>query len=132
MSVPIRVRYGECDPGGIVFNANFLLYADVAFTEFWRVAVGPWQAMLDLGVDIVVAEAGLRFTASAQFDDELELRVTPRRLGETSLSSELLVLRAAEALAEIRLRHVCIDIESRAKAPWPASIRAALAATGPA
>ena len=32
----LRVRYGECDPQGIVFNANYLLYFDVAFTEYWR------------------------------------------------------------------------------------------------
>jgi len=25
----LRVRYGECDPQGIVFNANYLLYFDV-------------------------------------------------------------------------------------------------------
>ena len=36
----IRVRYGECDPQGIVFNANYLAYFDVAFTELWRAAVG--------------------------------------------------------------------------------------------
>jgi len=29
----LRVRYGECDPQGIVFNANYLLYFDVAFTS---------------------------------------------------------------------------------------------------
>jgi acyl-CoA thioesterase FadM len=29
---PLRVRYGECDPQGIVFNANYLLYFDVVFT----------------------------------------------------------------------------------------------------
>ena len=37
----LRVRYGECDPQNIVFNANYLLYFDVAFTELWREAVGP-------------------------------------------------------------------------------------------
>ena len=24
----LRVRYGECDPQGIVFNANYLAYFD--------------------------------------------------------------------------------------------------------
>jgi acyl-CoA thioester hydrolase len=65
------VRYGECDPQGIVFNANYLLYLDVAFTELWRAAVGPWQDMVDRGVDAVVAEANLVFRAPARFDDEL-------------------------------------------------------------
>ena len=59
------MRYGECDPQGIVFNANYLLYFDVAVTELWRTAVGPWQEMVDRGVDIVVAEANLTFRAPA-------------------------------------------------------------------
>src|ERR1700693_4601726 len=50
----LRVRYGECDPQGIVFNANYLLYLDVAFTELWRNAVGPWHEMVERGVDAVV------------------------------------------------------------------------------
>ena len=45
----LRVRYGECDPQGIVFNANYLLYFDVAFTELWRACVGPWQEMVEHG-----------------------------------------------------------------------------------
>src|SRR6266850_2032541 len=59
----LRVRYGECDPQGIVFNANYLLYFDVVFTELWRAAVGPWQEMVARGVDAVVADATLSFRA---------------------------------------------------------------------
>src|SRR5947209_11871932 len=71
----LRVRYGECDPQGIVFNANYLLYCDVAFTELWRAAVGPWQQMLERGYDAVVADAHLSFRSPARFDDDLALRV---------------------------------------------------------
>ena len=43
----LRVRYGECDPQNIVFNANYFLYFDVAFTELWREAIGPWEEMVE-------------------------------------------------------------------------------------
>jgi len=80
---PLRVRYGECDPQGIVFNANYLLYFDVAFTELWRAAVGPWQEMVAMGVDAVVAEANLEFRAPARYDDELKRVVyEPVRLAQ--------------------------------------------------
>ena len=59
---------------GVVFNAHYLAYFDVSITELWRAAFGGYQAMLDRGIDMVVAEAQLRFHASARFDDEL----TPR------------------------------------------------------
>ena len=53
----LRVRYGECDPQGVVFNAHYLAYFDTSITELWRAAFGSYQAMLDRGVDIVLAEA---------------------------------------------------------------------------
>ena len=33
---PLRVRWAEVDPQGIVFNGNYLTYADVAITEYFR------------------------------------------------------------------------------------------------
>ena len=75
----LRVRYGECDPQGIVFNANYLLYFDVVFTELWREAVGPWQEMVERGLDAVVAEASLRFRSPARFDDVLRSRARIER-----------------------------------------------------
>ena len=33
---PLRVRWSEVDPQGIVFNPNYLAYADIALTEYMR------------------------------------------------------------------------------------------------
>jgi acyl-CoA thioester hydrolase len=123
----LRVRYGECDPQGIVFNANYLLYFDVAFTELWRVAVGPWQEMVTRGVDAVVAEARLRFHAPARFDDELRLRATVKLLGTTSITTQIDVLRDDSLLVEGELRHVCVSTETWAKTDVPDWVRAGLA-----
>ena len=70
----LRVRYGECDPQGVVFNAHYLAYFDIALTELWRESLGGYRLMTDSGVDMVVAEAGVRYRASAGFDDELATR----------------------------------------------------------
>jgi acyl-CoA thioester hydrolase len=112
----LRVRYGECDPQGIVFNANYLLYFDVAFTEMWRAAVGPWQEMVARGVDAVVAESHLRFRSPARFDDELSLSVQVARLGRTAVTTEIDVLRGGELLVAGWLRHVCVEAPSTASA----------------
>jgi len=119
----LRVRYGECDPQGIVFNANYLLYFDVAFTEMWRAAVGPWQEMVERGIDAVVAEANLRFRSPARFDDELELPVQIVRLGATSTTTEITVLRDEELLLEGRLRHVFVSTDSWGKTAMPEWVR---------
>ncbi len=122
----LRVRYGECDPQGIVFNANYLLYFDVAFTEMWRAAVGPWDAMLEDGVDAVVAETGIRFLAPARFDDELALTVGLTRLGTTAMTTRIEVLRGAETLVSGWLRHVVVSRETWSKTEIPAGIREGL------
>jgi acyl-CoA thioester hydrolase len=122
----LRVRYGECDPQGIVFNANYLLYFDVAFTELWRVAVGPWQEMVERGVDAVVAETNIRFRSPARFDDELRLKLQITRLGASAITTEIDVLRGEELLIEGWLRHVCVDTEGWQKTELPDWVRTGL------
>jgi acyl-CoA thioester hydrolase len=122
----LRVRYGECDPQGLVFNANYLLYYDVAFTELWREAVGPWQAMVERGVDVVVAEAGLRFRAPARFDDFIDLRIHVARFGTTSLTTEFSIRRDDELLLEGTMRHVCVDAQTWQKTDLPDWMRTGL------
>jgi acyl-CoA thioester hydrolase len=122
----LRVRYGECDPQGIVFNANYLLYFDVAFTEMWRAAVGPWQEMVERGIDAVVAESNLRFHAPARFDDELQLHVRVARLGTTAVTTEIDVMRGEELLLAGWLRHVCVDTRTWRKTTMPDWVRGGL------
>ena len=124
----LRVRYGECDPQGIVFNANYLLYFDVGLTEYWRDRVGPWEELAQCGVDVVVAEANLRFRAPARFDDVLALEVTTEELGTTSMTTRVDIRRDGELLVECRLRHVFVSLETWAKTEMPAAIRERLAA----
>lgn len=122
----LRVRYGECDPQGIVFNANYLVYFDVAFTEFWREALGSWNEMVERGVDAVVAEANARFRSPARFDDEVQLQVRVAELGRTSITTAIDVCRDGEVLVEGRLRHVFVDAKTWKKVEMPDWIREGL------
>jgi acyl-CoA thioester hydrolase len=123
----LRVRYAECDPQQIVFNANYFAYFDIAMTELWRAAAGSYGAMLDRGIDMVVAEASARFLGAARFDDELELEVVIARLGTTACTTRHRVLRGGEPLVEGEMRHVFVDRESLQKTPIPEWLREALA-----
>lgn len=123
----IRVRYAECDQQGVVFNAHYLAYFDISMTELWRAAFGGYGAMLDRGVDLVVAEAQLRFRASARFDDELTLEVAVAHLGTTSILTDHAIRRDAEPLVSGSMRHVVVDRRTLAKTPIPDWARAGLA-----
>jgi len=124
---PLRVRYAECDPQQIVFNANYFAYFDIAMTELWRAAVGSYGMMIERGIDMVVAEASARFLGAARFDDELVLEVQITRLGNTSCVTRHRVLRGGEGLVEGEMRHVFVDPQSLEKIPAPEWLRDALA-----
>lgn len=124
----LRVRYAECDPQGVLFNANYLAYIDHTITELWRAAYGGYTVMLDRGVDIVVAQVTMRFLGSARFDEEIVVEATVRHLGTTSVTSDFRFLSAeGQPLLEAEIRHVFVDPTSGAKTPMPHWARAGLA-----
>ena len=134
MTEPFRhsltVRYNECDPQGVVFNGNYLIYFDVGITALWREA-GGYQEMMAAGMDLVVAEATVRYLAPLRFDDEVEMAITVARLGETSMTTHYELSRDGEPVADGELRHVFVEAGGEKKLPIPAPIRSALEAYSP-
>ena len=131
MSAPFRhrfrVRYHECDPQGIVFNANYLTFHDMSVTEMWREAFGSWNGFVaDAGVDMVVAEARITYLTPLRFDDEVEALVAVSHLGNTSVVIGTGFERDGEAVAEVEVRYVVVDPESHRKTPIPDAARETL------
>ena len=117
----MRVRYAECDAQGVLFNAHYLAYIDHTITEMWRAAYGGYERMLDRGIDVVVAEAQLRFLEGARFDQEVEAEMLVTHLGTTSMRSHHRLARVRDGvpLMEADMRHVWVDRESKRKTPIP-------------
>ena len=123
----LRVRYNECDAQGHVFNANYLVYFDIVLTELWREALGSYQALTADGLDLVVAETGVRFRAPARFDDELEVTLQVERLGNTSMVSAIGISRDGDVIAEGRIVHIFVRADRLGeKAPIPDHVRRVL------
>ena len=116
---------------GVVYFARYPEYYDISLTELFRVALGSYQAMVDAGSDIVVAEQSLRYRSSARFDDVVDVAIEITHLGETSMQSRYRITRDDELIVEGELRHVFIDVATKAKRPMPDEIRAVLATYGP-
>lgn len=118
-----RVRWGECDPQGIVFNANYVSYFDDTIGAMWRTAFGSYAAMTDRGLDMVVAEVNLVYRASARPEEMLRVEALIERLGETSMTTLMRVMRDDDLLVEGHIRHVFVDAENWAKTPIPTWLR---------
>ena len=125
----LRVRWSECNLQGVVFYPQYLTFLDHTMTELWRAALGPYTEMIPAhGVDMVVAEAQMRYRGSARFDDELEIAATITRLGETSITTAFTIERVPDGalLTEAELRHVFVDPEDFGKREMPDGVRAGL------
>src|SRR4051794_13001408 len=122
----LRVRYGECDPQSVVFNANYLAYFDVILTEFWREAIGRYGAMLEDGADMGVAESRIRFLGPAFFDEELDFELRVERLGNTALSTLIDARVGDRPVVAGEMRHVFIDPSTKQKRTMPEDIRRGL------
>jgi acyl-CoA thioester hydrolase len=128
-AITVRVRYAECDMQGHVFNAHYLTWFDMAHTAALDEALGrPYRELVRSGVDVVVAESGIRHLAPAHFEDELLIEVTFEPPTASSLTTRFAVSRKGQPVATGFLRHVCVDAATVQKRQWPDDIGAALQA----
>ena len=125
----LRIRYGECDQQGVVYNARYGEYVDLACTEFLRVALAPRDAF-DGGFEMQVVKLLIEWKAPARFDDTLEISVRAISFGTTSftLGFELNRLGEANPLATAETVNVHVDGTHWTKTPLPDEIRARLLA----
>ena len=124
---PLRVRWSEVDPQGVVFNPNYFVYADVAATEFFRAAGVMNGDHPDMGQSYVV-DARATFSASARFDDLLDIHVSVPRIGRSSYELRIDILRDGQRLTEVSLTYVrALDGKSE---PLSEAFRATLVSMG--
>lgn len=121
----LRVRYGECDAQQVVFNARYADYIDIAMTEYFRAAMGGFQALLAKGLDNQVVSLHIDWVDSARFDDVLAINVKPTKIGNTSYSFELLITLSASQrmVAKSTVTYVMVDTANYHKTPVPDWLR---------
>lgn len=127
----LRVRWAEVDMQNIVFNAHYLMYMDVAITEYWRASAMPFaQSFERLGGDLVVRKATVDFIQSACMDDVLDIGMRFVQAGRSSLVFQGAVFRGHELLATGELTYVYTTPghQKKASQPVPQVLRDALAA----
>ena len=122
----LRVRFNECDPQGIVFNGNYLVFFDVTLTELFRAALGSWHEMVHRGTDLLLVESRVTYRAPARADDLIDVELAIARFGTTSLTIGGRILRGGDLLTDADLHYVGVSAEGHEKQPLPPWLRAAL------
>ena len=115
---PLRVRWAECDPQGIVFNVNYFLYFDVGITEYMRALGFSGDTMLEF----YTVNANADFRGSAVFDDEIKVGVRCARLGTKSMVIAMAIYRGDELLTEGSLTYVNAEPGTKNTVPLPSHV----------
>ena len=80
----VRVRYADTDRMGVAYYANYLVWFEVARTEWFRQTGTSYREVEGEGISLPVIEAHCAYRRAARYDDELEIRtratlLTPAR-----------------------------------------------------
>ncbi|MEE9433676.1 MAG: thioesterase family protein [Sphingorhabdus sp.] len=118
-----RVRWSETDAQGVVFNARYLDYADVAITEYWR-ATGWRKLYPDEPFEFHVRKATVLFEAPIKPDEMIEVMARTIKTGNSSMTQLVEIHGASEGgdddlRATIEIVSVHVDLETHRPMPLP-------------
>jgi acyl-CoA thioester hydrolase len=119
----VRVRYGECDLQGVVFNAHYLAYVDDTIDTWLRTLERPH---VELGWDVMVKHADITWHGPAGVADELQILASVLRWGTTSFDVRFDGSVEARPVFTASLTYVGVIAGTTEPAPPPAEVRSLL------
>jgi acyl-CoA thioester hydrolase len=122
------VRFGETDLQGVVYYANYLLFAEIGRIAYLReLGIVYDRDMLAQGVDFTIGEARVRYQAPLRFDDEYDIKVRVGEVRHSSWTFEYAIDRADGLhCADVSTIQVMIDRKRGRATRIPAELRQTL------
>jgi 4-hydroxybenzoyl-CoA thioesterase len=128
-STHIKVRFGDCDPAGLVYYPVLLHYCHAAMEEFFAARCGTSYAALVAGRRLGFPTVNVRaeFFAPLVYGDEASVEVWVSRVGTSSATFEYRLRRAADGreCASATLVQVAMSLDERRAVTVPEDLRRA-------
>jgi 4-hydroxybenzoyl-CoA thioesterase len=128
-STRIPVRFGECDPAGLVYYPVLFHYCHAAMEEFFAARCGTSYARLlaEERVGFPTVNVRAEFFAPFVYGDEAEVEVWVSAAGRTSATFEYRLRRASDGTlcATATHIHVAMNLDARRAVPLPDALRRA-------
>jgi 4-hydroxybenzoyl-CoA thioesterase len=125
----ISVRFGDCDPAGLVYYPVLFHYCHAAMEEFFAARCGASYASVMAGRRLGFPTVNVRaeFFAPLVYGDEASVEVWVSRVGRTSVAFEYRLRRASDRTLCASAAHVqvAMNIDSRRAVPVPEDLRQA-------
>ena len=125
--VELRVSYAEVDKMGVVYYGNYLRWFELGRAEYLRARGRPYKEIEAEGLFLPVVEAYARYREPAHYDDLVEVRTSPREVGQVRVTFAYQVVRKSDGalLVEGRTVHCCVGAKGRPRR-MPADLLALL------
>ena len=113
----------------VVFNANYLMYFDVAVAEYWRaIGRGHERELAEIYMRLYTVKSTVEYHESARYDEEIDVGARVQRFGRSSMNFGFGIWRGADHLVSGELVYVHADPATRKSMPIPAVLRDAVLA----
>ena len=112
-----RVRWVDTDIAGVMHYSNFLRYFEACEEEFYRSLGITLSAIRDrYRIMLPRIEAHCEYKAACRFDDEFEVSMRVRDVGEKTITYDFQLLRTEDGklAAEGYLKCIAVNLEWKA------------------
>ncbi len=126
----LRVRFNETDAQGVVHNAVYLVWFEIARIAYLARFEGGYKGLVEAGVDATTTEAHVRYRDGARFDDELVVHVRAADVRGARFRFEYVVERTSDpprVIAEGWTAHACVNAGTLRPTRMPAWLAEAIA-----
>ena len=106
---PLRVRYTECDPMGVVHHSRYFVYFELARTELYKLNGGNLRELEQSGVFFVVAGADCKYMRPLRYDDLIDVHIRVTRTTRAKIQHEYQIFRDGELCAVAHTTLAMID-----------------------
>jgi len=124
-TIEMRVRYKDTDQMGVAYYSNYLVWFEVARTEYFRVRGVEYRELEEKDkVYLPVVEAYCRYKAPLRYDDLFTVTVELTEIGGTRVNFEYEVKKGEKITATGSTKHAFVD-KKGSPVPVPPAVKEA-------
>jgi acyl-CoA thioester hydrolase len=111
-TIELRVRYKETDQMGVVYYANYLVWFEIARTEFFRARGVEYRKIEEQDkIYVPVVEAYCRYRSPLRYDDLVTIKTVLTDVSATRITFEYEVKKDGKIAATGKTKHAFVNEE---------------------
>lgn len=122
-STDLRVRYAETDAQGVVHNAVYLVWFEIARIAYLDQFPGGYRGLVDGGMEATTVESHVRYLLGCRFDDRLRIWARAGDVRGARFRFDYVIERDGEFVADGWTAHACVDATTLRPTRMPAALR---------